>query len=273
MVWRVEEKTPDTAEGPEAHRAERPERAEPGNHRGRPSRQAADAAVRQDLTQALADLARRLQRQTDPESVMQIIVSAVPGTIPGAEEATVSLVHNRRRVLSAAFTSERARRFDELQQETQQGPCLDAMYQQQTVRVDDLAADPRWPQLARRATEELGVASMLSCQLFVHANDLGSLNLLSRRPSAFTDESERIGLLFASHAAVAVADAQDLSHVATALASRDVIGQAKGILMERYKVTAPMAFALLARTSQDTNRKLYDVAETLTQTGILSNRR
>jgi GAF domain-containing protein len=265
------EKPPDAAEGPETSRREMGETAELANHRGRPSAGATGDAVRQDVAQALADLARRLQRQSDPQSIMHIMVSAVRGTIPGAEDATVSLVQNRRRVVSAAFTSERARRFDELQQETRQGPCLDAMYQQETVRVDDLAADARWPELGRRATEELGVASMLSFQLYVHANDLGSLNLLARRPNAFTDESERIGLLFAAHAAIAVADAQDLNHVTTALPSRDTIAQAKGIHMERYKITAAMAFALLAKTSQDTNRKLQEVAETLSGTGMLGD--
>lgn len=265
----MREETPEPTDGPDAQHREGAESAEPADRRGRPSPGATGDAVHQDLAQALADLARRLQRQSDPLSVMQVIVAAVPGTIPGAEDATVSLVHNRKRVLSAAFTSERARRFDELQQETHQGPCLDAMYLQQTVRVDDLSADARWPQLARRATVELGVASMLSFQLFVHANDLGSLNLLAGRPNAFTDESERTGLLFASHAAIALADAQDLDNVSTALNRRDVISQAKGILMERYKITAPMAFALLAKTSQETNTRVYDVAEILTQTGLL----
>ncbi|WP_409329379.1 GAF and ANTAR domain-containing protein [Trujillonella humicola] len=265
------EKIPEASDGPGAERHGRAGNAGRANNRGRPSTQATGEAVRDDLAQALADLARQLQRQTDPRSVMNIIVSAVPGTIPGAEDATVSLVQNRRRVLSEAFTSDRARRFDQLQQELQQGPCLDAMYQQQTVRVSDLATDPRWPLLAARATEELGVASMLSIQLFVDDNDVGALNVLARRPRAFTDESERVGLLFASHPAIAVADAQDLTHVATALASRDSIAQAKGILMERYKITAPMAFALLAKTSQDTNRKLTDIAERLTQTGLLGD--
>jgi hypothetical protein len=143
------------------------------------------------------------------------------------------------------------------------------MYEHRTIRVDDLATDPRWPELSRRATAELGVASILCFQLFVHEDDLGALNLVARRPGAFTDESERIGLLFASHAAVAVADAQDLNHITTALRSRDVIAQAKGILMERYKITAEMAFALLARTSQDANRRLFEVAEHLTRTGTL----
>jgi GAF domain-containing protein len=145
---------------------------------------------------------------------------------------------------------------------------MDAMYEHETVRVDDLAGDPRWPDLAR-AAQGLGVASMLCFQLFVSGDDLGALNLLAGRPGAFTDESERVGLLFASHAAVALAQARKLNHLNTALGTRDVIGQAKGVLMERYKITADQAFALLARASQDTNRKLQELAEYLTRTGVL----
>jgi hypothetical protein len=267
-VREVDEKTSRTGEGPGA---EHPAAGQtgPAESRGRPSAQAAGDVVREDLAQVLADLARTMQRQNDAASVMQIIVDTAAGTVPGAEEASISLVHNRRRVVSAAATSERARRFDDLQQETHQGPCLDAMYEHETVRVDDLATDARWPELSRSAGAELGMASMLCFQLFVHGGDLGALNLLARPPRAFTDESERVGLLFASHAAIAVADAQDLDHVSTALGSRDVIGQAKGILMERYKITPEMAFALLAKTSQDTNRKLHDVATELARTGAL----
>ncbi|MCF6507231.1 GAF and ANTAR domain-containing protein [Blastococcus sp. MG754426] len=252
---------------------ERPRREEaaPAERRGQPSAHASGEAVRDDLTQRLSDLAREMQQKNDATAVMEHIVSAGAGTVPGAEEATVSLVQGRRRVVSAAATGERARRFDELQQEVGQGPCLDAMYEQVTVRVDDLATDPRWPELARRAPAELGMASMLCFQLFVRESDLGALNLMARRPGAFTDESERVGLLFASHAAIALADARDLNHVTTALANRDVIGQAKGILMERYKVTPDMAFALLARVSQETNRKLAEVAEQLAETGTLGS--
>jgi len=262
------ETIPDPRPGRQAERSPATVGAE---RRGQPSSQAHGDAVRQDLSQVLADLARDMQRQADASSVMQVIVSAVAGTIPGAEAGTISLVQSRRRVVSAATSSDLARRFDDLQQQTHQGPCLDAMYNQRTVRVDDLATDPRWPELGRRATAELGVASILCFQLFVHESDLGALNLLSRRAGAFTDESERVGLLFASHAAIAVADAQDLTNITVALASRDLIGQAKGILMERYKITADAAFALLARISQDTNRKLTEVAEQLSQTGALDS--
>ncbi|MGY1604384.1 GAF and ANTAR domain-containing protein [Geodermatophilus sp. SYSU D00815] len=250
-----------------------PERDEVVERRGRPSEQATgSAAVHEDLSQRLADLAREMQRQGDNASVMGIIVAAVRGAIPGAEEASISLTQGRRRVVSSVATSELARRFDDLQQETGQGPALDAMYEHETIRVDDLTGDGRWPLLGRRAAE-IGVASALCFQLFVAGEDLGALNLLARQRGAFTDESERVGLLYASHAAVAVAQAQKLGNLDTALVSRDVIGQAKGVLMERYKITAEQAFALLARTSQDTNRKLSEVAEYLTRTGALESAR
>ena len=111
---------------------------------------------------------------------------------------------------------------------------------------------------------------MLCLQLFVHEDTLGALDLLAHEKAAFTDESEHIGLLLASHAAIAVADAQKLGHAAIALANRDIIGQAKGILMERFKITADQAFDVLAKVSQDTNRKVYAVAEDLTRTGTLN---
>lgn len=207
-----------------------------------------------------------MQGQPANIDVMETIVAAAVGTIPGAEEASISLAQRGRRVVSAAATSDVPRRFDDLQQETRQGPCMDAMYERKTIRVDDLASDERWPELAHRAGE-VGMASMLCIQLFVAGDDLGALNLLAERPGGFTDESERVGLMFASHAAVAVAQAGKLNHLGAALASRDVIGQAKGVLMERYKITPDQAFALLAKASQDTNRKLQEVAEYLTHTG------
>ena len=241
--------------------------------RGRPSAQVGnDRPDEDDLSQRLSDLARDMQHQPDNPAVMDVIVAAAVSMVPGAEEASISLTQRGRRVVSAAATSDLPQRFDALQQETRQGPCMDAMYEHETIRVDDLPGDGRWPELARRSGE-IGVASMLCFQLFVEGDDLGALNLLARRPEAFTDDSERVGLMLASHAAVAVAQAQKLTHLETALASRDVIGQAKGILMERYKITATQAFALLARASMDTNRKLHEVAQYLTDTGVLATDR
>ncbi|MGH3607738.1 MAG: ANTAR domain-containing protein [Pseudonocardiaceae bacterium] len=145
---------------------------------------------------------------------------------------------------------------------------MDAIYVEQTVRVSDTASEDRWPEFAKRAAQ-LGVGSMLSFQLYVVGDNLGALNLYNREPDAFDDESEHVGLLFASHAAVAMAGAQRNEQLIRAIGTRDLIGQAKGILMDRHKLTAEQAFLLLVRASQATHTKLRDIAEQLTTVGQL----
>jgi GAF domain-containing protein len=154
---------------------------------------------------------------------------------------------------------------DRLQERLQQGPCLDAVRDQRVVRVDDVGADDRWPEFARKAAA-LGVGSMLCFQLFVEGDHLGAMNLYSRTPQAFDEDSEEIGLLFASHAAVALAGAEHEENLREAVATRDLIGQAKGILMERYNITAEQAFVALIRVSRNSNKKMRAVAEELIAT-------
>ena len=234
---------------------------------GQPSEQDTGTTGRWDeLARRLAEAARSLQGQTSPQQVMDGVVHLARSMVPGAEEATITMVRKDHHCYSAAATSTLASDFDILQDETGQGPCLDAIWNQQTVRVDDLAGDPRWPVLGPRAAAR-GVGSMLCFQLFVHRDTLGALDLLAHATSAFTDESEHVGLLLASHAAIAAADAHNLQNVTSALVNRDIIGQAKGILMERFKITSDQAFAVLAKVSQDTNRKVFAVAEDLIRTG------
>src|SRR3954447_17234156 len=235
---------------------------------GQPSAQDTGTTGRLDeLARRLAEAARSLHRQTSPQQVLDGVVNLASAMVPGADEATITMVRKDRHCYSAAATSELASDFDVLQDETGEGPCLDAIWQQETVRVDDLANDPRWPVLGRRAAER-GVHSMLCLQLFVNRDTLGALDLLGLAMSAFTDESEHVGLLLASHAAIAAADGQHLGDATSALVNRDIIGQAKGILMERFKITADQAFTVLAKVSQDTNRKLSAVAEDLARTGM-----
>jgi GAF domain-containing protein len=234
---------------------------------GQPSAQDTGTTTRLDaLARRLAEAARSLQRQASPEQVLDGVVALARSMVPGADEATITMVRKDRHCYSAAATSALASDFDVLQDQTGEGPCLDAIWQQETVRVDDLATDPRWPILGPRAAER-GVRSMLCLQLFVHRDTLGALDLLARTQSAFTDESEHVGLLLASHAAIAAAGAQHLEDVTSALVNRDIIGQAKGILMERFKITSEQAFEVLAKVSQDTNRKVSAVADDLAQTG------
>ncbi len=234
---------------------------------GEPSVQDAGAFAGRDvLAVELGEVARNLQKETDPTGILQKIVGAALRLIPGVEEGSISAVQGRRHVISRAPSSDTAARIDALQNETGEGPCLDAIYEEQTVRVPDMGAELRWPQFSALAADA-GAGSMLCFQLYVEGDNLGALNLYSTRVNAFTDESEHVGLLVAAHAAVGYAEAVKAEQLQAALRSRDLIGQAKGILMERYKITADQAFGILDHASSRSNTKLHDVAERLVATG------
>lgn len=234
--------------------------------RGQPSTSDTGTAAVNVLAEALGTLARDLEEYDDPDTLLAAIVAAAVAIVPGAEEGSISVVLGRRRVVSEASTGDLPRQVDALQEELQQGPCLDAAYRQQTVRVTEMATEHRWPLFASRAAAA-GAASMLSLQLYVEGDDLGALNLYARRPGAFTDESEQVGLLVAAHAAIAYVGARKEVQLTNALINRDLIGQAKGILMERYQITSDRAFLLLTRISQYSNRKLHQVAAELVESG------
>jgi GAF domain-containing protein len=221
------------------------------------------------LSEVMGSIARALQREHgDVQATLQTITSAAVGAVPGAQAGGISYVTGRRKVESRAWTAALASDIDHLQNRLGEGPCLDAIWDEKTVRIDDMAAERRWPRFAPDAAQ-LGARSSLSFQLFVEGDNLGALNLYARSPGAFGAESEKIGLVFASHAAVALSGARTEGNLRRALSSRDLIGQAKGILMERYKVTSEEAFAMLGRASSLTNRKVADIAEELCASGAM----
>ncbi len=228
-----------------------------------------DAGDSDSLAGRLSDLARVLQDEDSVDQTLQAIVDAAVGTVPGAQYAGLSVVEHRREIHTRAGTADVVYKVDQVQYDTGEGPCLSAVYEQQTVSLPDMSAEARWPKFTGR-TAELGVLSMLSFQLYVQQDNLGALNLYSEHEKAFDADSEHIGLLFASHAAVAMSGAQQQEHLQKAISARDLIGQAKGILMERHKLTADQAFSVLSRASQHTNTKLIDVARALTDTGHLT---
>jgi GAF domain-containing protein len=219
-----------------------------------------DGDGRDDLAEELSDFARALAREDDPETALRRVVDGAIALIPGVEEGSITVVVERRKANSEAASSDLPRDVDALQHEVGEGPCLDAVYDEKTVRVDDMASEARWPDFARRAAEA-GVGSMLTFQLWVEGDNLGALNLYSGRPHAFDEESEHIGLLYAAHAAVAYFAAQRQDQLQTAVDTRDLIGQAKGILMERYGIDGDRAFAFMTRLSMDRNQKLRDIAQ------------
>jgi transcriptional regulator with GAF, ATPase, and Fis domain len=155
-----------------------------------------------------------------------------------------------------------------LQNRVGQGPCLDAVCQFEPVWAHDFATESRWP-LFTPVAHEMGVGSMMCTPLVAGDRILGSLSLAACRPNAFDSESQAMAALFAAHATIALAGHEWRRNMSTALSSRDVIGQAKGILMERYRVTPDAAFALLVKASQRTHTKLRTVSDELCRTGVL----
>ncbi|MDZ7930724.1 MAG: GAF and ANTAR domain-containing protein [Rhodococcus sp. (in: high G+C Gram-positive bacteria)] len=185
-------------------------------------------------------------------------------------------VHHHRaegqvRAQRGACWREPAGHCDKIQEQLGEGPCLESAIEQTTIRIDDMDSDTRWP-LFTDAASALGVKSMICFQLYVEGVNFGALNLHSTRTDAFSPEAESIGSLFAAHAAIAFSTAREEQQIRAALTSRDLIGQAKGMLMERYNLNSQAAFALLAKLSQDTNVKLADLAAELVADAAKSTR-
>lgn len=189
--------------------------------------------------------------------------SSRPGVnlLPGISWAGISLIRGKS-VASEAPSDDVAQTLDGLQSELGDGPALSALADHRTIVVPDLGAEKRWPRFVAAATD-MGVRCMLSFRLFVDRGALGALNLYGPDPVDFTDEAISTGEILAQHAAVAIAGAAAEEQFQSALASRDVIGQAKGLLMQRDKLTGLQAFATLTQASQETNMKLVDVARWL----------
>ena len=209
--------------------------------------------------EAFADVARALLAQEDVQHTLQRIVDLAVDTIDGCDYAGVSLL-KARTVDTPAASDDVSKLVDAIQYETGEGPCLDAIREHEVFETGDLGEEQRWPKFSSRARRETGITSMLCFRLFVDGDTLGALNLYSKATDAFDDASRTVGLVFAAHAAVALSTAMHDEQMEEALLSRDLIGQAKGILMAREGVTADQAFDMLRRASQRLNVKLRDVA-------------
>ena len=210
------------------------------------------------LAQLLGDLAVGLQHETSTEATLRAITEGAVSLVPGTWGAGISRVQGRT-VTAEAPTNPVVAELDELQNTLNEGPCLSALREHHTVQIEDMATESRWPRFARAALDR-GVRSMLSFQLFVLDENLGALNLFGNHSAAFDEESLLIGGVLAQHASIAMIGAAAEAQFDTALASRDIIGQAKGLLMHREHLTGLQAFALLLKTSQNANIKLVEIA-------------
>ena len=186
--------------------------------------------------------------------------------IPNCHYAGISIVHRNRPIDTPAATHELVRRGDELQYAFGEGPCLDAIWHYDTVISANLAEEERWQRWAPCVAAELNIRSMLALRLFTSTDLVGALNLYSKEVDAFDEDDAYTGTYLAAQIAVAVAETQQSDSLRIAALNRTIIGQAQGILMERYKIDAEEAFNVMRRVSQDNNIKVIRVADELVRT-------
>jgi len=217
-----------------------------------------------DLALRMAELAQVISLR-DVDNVLVDVTAAAKELIPGVDIAGVLLVGKGGTHQTLAPTCDVMFKLDELQMTTGEGPCLQAALDEIVIRTDDFRNEPRFPNYAPKVAE-LGLLSALSLKLYTADRTAGALNLFGYKPNLWDTEAETIGMVLAAHAAAAILATREGDQLNSALSTRDRIGQAKGILMERYKIDDVRAFAMLRQLSQDTNTKLVDIAQRVIDT-------
>jgi GAF domain-containing protein len=199
----------------------------------------------------------------DSDTVIAELAEHAAVEIPGAQYAGITVTRNHKHIDTPAATHKWPILLDEIQQLHREGPCLTAAWEEKTIHVADLEADDRFPLYRRDVLEQTPIRSVMSFQLFIVGETMGALNIYAEQPRVFGQPSRDIGLIFAAHSSVAWNAARREEQFRQALASRDTIGQAKGMIMERYGVDAVQAFEVLRKLSQDANVPLVRVATEL----------
>lgn len=217
-----------------------------------------------DLAARMADLARATSDAWSTTDILDSVTATAVELIPGVDTAGILLIHGSAHE-SISGTAEIPKHLDDLQMSLGEGPCMQAALDDTEVVTDDFRSEARWPRYSP-AVLDIGVLSGLSFKMFTADRTAGALNLFGFQPRAWTDDDLAIGGVLAAHATAAVLAHQHVDHLRAALRSRDQIGQAKGIIMERYGVDDLRAFEMMREISQTTNAKLFDVARKVIET-------
>jgi GAF domain-containing protein len=227
-----------------------------------------------NLTDLNEDLARVALTGRDLVDVLSEITTLARKAIPAIDAASITLIRGDT-AFTAAYDGQMALDADEMQYERGYGPCIDAGLAGQVMLIDDMATEQRWPDYCREVVSS-GIGSSLSIPLPFQGATIGALNCYARRAHTFGGEDCALAEEVASWIALAIGHADfaartsdEMSHLRTAMKSRAVIEQAKGILVERFKVSEETAFTMLSRSSQTSNIKLREVASQLVTTGVL----
>jgi GAF domain-containing protein len=224
------------------------------------------------------ELARVVLVGRDLAEVLGEITTIARRAMPGSQATSITLIRNDK-PFTVAHDGQMALDADELQYQRDYGPCVDAGRSGQLFIIKDMQTEQRWRDYPKD-TAQHGIGSSLSVPLPFQAATIGALNNYSTRTDAFGEDDVALGEEVASWVAFAVANASAAASMAeeavnmrAAMVTRGAIEQAKGILMERYKVTDDQAFNLLSTSSQHSGRKLREVAQDLVRTGTLPGSR
>jgi GAF domain-containing protein len=222
-------------------------------------------STERDAATALAQAARTIHREDTLDETLAAIAETARISVPGIDHAGISIITPQGGIETKAATDAVVWEFDRLQYDLGEGPCVSAMRETPVVAVPHARHDQRWPGFMPRALR-LGLQSQLAVRLFLDVEGtMGALNLYSTSQEEIDPDAEHVAELFASHAAIALHQAREVEHLNQALESRKVIGQALGIVMERYSLDENHAFAFLLRASSTSNIKLRDIAAQLVQ--------
>ena len=228
---------------------------------------AAATGLRTDLIPgAIAETVRTVIARSSPVESLKAVMDMAVESAP-CDAASITALGPGRAVTTVVSSDDRVLRADELQYQLGEGPCLDAVWTDGIFVIPDVIADGRWPRWAARA-RDFRIGASIPVHLFTDQR-LGSLNMYSHLPRTFDDNDIENARVVAAHASVVLAYARNIQNLTRSADSRNLIGQAQGILMGRYRITAPRAFAALSHYSQSYNIKLHTICEELTTTGEL----
>jgi GAF domain-containing protein len=227
---------------------------------------AADGDGQAYLT-TLEELTRLLVEDASLEDLLDHVLELTARAVSTCSAVSVTVVDDRGGYRTVARSSEDAELVDVVQYDLADGPCVEALRSGEERHVDDFAEDERWPQVAARALE-LGFRCVVAAPLAVNGSVIGALNVFGADVAGLSAADRDLIRRIAAPAASTLANARAYERVSRlaeqlqeALESRVVIEQAKGVLMARERCDADTAFALLRRVSQDSNRRLREVAE------------
>jgi GAF domain-containing protein len=212
------------------------------------------------LAEALAEAAHQINTRRPLPELLHELVHMAGRSIPEVDHVGISVLHRDGRIETLAATDDLVLKLDHLQYELDEGPCVSAIRHEEVVFVNHADREQRWPRFIEQASG-LGLRSQMGIRLYANNETVGGLNLYATRGAGIEPEMVQVANLFASHAALALGKARTENHLKLGMESRQRIGVAVGIVMERYGLDENRAFAYMSRVSQNSNVKLRDIAD------------